>query len=79
MFLQPNPGQYMPHILYSLEVYPGIMLVLIAEQGNLQNLASLICQILVLLDASGIFLATTKLASAQGSYDTLDDCIKYVI
>ena len=76
VFLQPNLGQYVPHILYCLEVYPGIMLVLIAEHGNLQNLAALICQILLLLDATGIFLSTTKLASAQGSYDTLDDCIK---
>ena len=78
VFLQPSAGHYVPHILYCLEVYPGIMLVMVAEHGNLQNLASLICQTLSLLEAAGIFIATSKSSGAQGSYDTLEDCLKYV-
>lgn len=80
VFLQPKPEMYAPHILYCLEVYPGIMLVMVAEHGNLQNLAGLICQTLTYLEASGILNAANKpTGSGQGiMYDTLDDSIKYV-
>jgi len=79
IFLQPSAGQYVPHILYCLEVYPGIVLVMVAEHGNLQNLAALICQTLSLLEAAGIFVATSRSTSASGSFDTLEVCIKYVV
>ncbi len=79
VFLQPKPDVYIPHFLYCLEVYPGIMLVMVAEHGNLQNLAGLICQTLTHLEASGILNAASKpTGSGQGMYDILDECIKYV-
>ena len=31
VFLQPHHGHYIPHTLHCLEVYPGIVLVLITE------------------------------------------------
>ena len=79
VFLQPKPEIFIPHILYCLEVYPGIMLVMVAEHGNLQNLANLICHTLTHLDTSGILNAASKpTGSSQGTYDILDDSIKYV-
>lgn len=78
VFLQPHPGQYVPHFLYCLEVYPGIMLVMVTEHGHLQNLATHICQTLLNLEATGIFTAITKPSggSGQGSYESLDDSIR---
>ena len=82
MFLHPKPEQYIPHFLYCLEVYPGIMLVMVAEHGNLQGLAGLICQTLTHLEASGILNAASRSSGGGGApagmYDTLDDSIKYV-
>lgn len=79
VFLQPSAGQYVPHILYCLEVYPGIMLVMVAEHGNLQSLAMLICQTLSLLDGAGIFVASSKPSGGgQGTYDVLEDGIKKI-
>lgn len=78
VFLQPNPGHYIPHFLYCLEVYPGIMLVLVAEHGSLQNLAAHLCQTLIQLNSTGIFPGTSKSlnSSGQSMFELLDEAIK---
>lgn len=35
VFLQLNPGLFIPHILHCIEVYPQIVLVLVSEVGVL--------------------------------------------
>ena len=79
VFLQPNPGHFIPHFLYCLEVYPGIMLVMVAEHGDLQNLAGHLCQTLKHLESTGIFAGTTKSISSSGQsmYEILDESIRY--
>lgn len=79
VFLQPSPGQYIPHFLYCLEIYPAIMLVMVAEHGNLQNLASQICHTLGYLEATGIFTSVGKpaVSGSQNIHDLIEDSIRY--
>ena len=74
IFLQPNPGDYVPHQIYALEVYPGIVLVLVAEHGNqaMQNLAFTICQTIKTL----VEIDWVGRVGCAGVYEILDDCVK---
>ena len=40
VFLQPHNGHFIPHTLHCLEVYPGIVLVLITEVHTAMNTIS---------------------------------------
>ena len=78
IFLQPHPGHYSPHFLYCLEVYPGIILVMVAEHGHLQNFAGHICQTILHLEATGIFAGIGKSISGSGQsmYEVLDESVR---
>lgn len=76
VFLQASADDYIPHVVYSLEVYPGIVLVLVAEHGPTatQTLASTLCNMLKTL----MGVDWLSRVPCPGVYDTLEDSIKYV-
>ena len=79
MFLQPHKGHYLPHYLYCLQVYQGIVLVLVAEHRGVAQLPGNLCQTLLLLD--GVFSSGGRHLlpggpAGQGTFDVLDDAIK---
>ena len=80
IFLQPVPGHYIPHLLYCLEVYPGIVLVMVAEYGITPQLAGNICQTISHMNEVLAGLRSTSSSSSshgqQSTYDILDEGVK---
>jgi len=74
VFLQSDNDYYSPHVVYSLEVFPGIVLVLVAEYGSsaMQTLASVLCHTLKSL----LSVDWLSRVPCPGVYDTVDDGIK---
>ena len=74
MFLQSDSDYYSPHVVYSLEVYSGIVLVLVAEYGAsvMQTLASILCHTLKTL----VSVDWLSRVPCPGVYDILDDGVK---
>ena len=81
IFLQPLSGHYIPHMLYCLEVYPGIVLVMVSEYGVTPQLAGNICQTITHVNDVLTGLRSTSSSNNHGqqsTYDILDDGIRYV-
>lgn len=79
IFLQPVPGHYIPHLLYCLEVYPGIVLVMVAEYGVTPQLAGNICQTIMHMNEVLTGLRSSSSSSSHGqqsTYDILDEGVK---
>ena len=79
IFLQPLPGHYVPHMLYCLEVYPGIVLVMVSEYGTTAQLPGNICQTIQHMNDILAGLRSTSSSSShaqQSTYDILEDGVR---